>query len=89
MSTRGARKQVQGVVKSASMDKTISVVIERRVRHPKYGKYLTKSSVFKAHDKNNEARNGDRVELTSARPLSKTKCWRFVKIIEKAPETQS
>jgi len=89
MSTRGLKKQVQGVVKSAAMDKTISVVIQRRVRHPKYGKYLTKKSVFKAHDENNEAKKGDRVELSSARPLSKTKCWRPIKIVEKAPEAQS
>jgi small subunit ribosomal protein S17 len=89
MNTRGLKKRVHGIVKSSAMDKTISVIIERRVKHPKYGKYLTKSSVFKAHDENNEAQKGDRVELTGTRPLSKTKCWRLVKVMEKAPKAQS
>ena len=89
MSDRGLKKQVQGIVKSAAMDKTISVVVERRVKHAKYGKYLTKTSVFKAHDEKNEAKKGDRVELSSARPLSKTKCWRLVKIVQKAPEART
>ena len=89
MSARGLKKRVKGIVKSSLMEKTISVVVERRVKHPKYGKYLKKRSVFKAHDENNEARRGDRVELVSTRPLSKSKYWRLVKVVEKAPETQS
>ena len=89
MNDRGLKKRVQGIVKSSAMDKTISVIIERRVKHAKYGKYLTKKSVFKAHDEDNKAQKGDRVELSSARPLSKTKCWRLVKIVQKAPEARS
>ncbi len=88
MSTRGLRKHVEGVVKSALMEKTISVVVERRVKHPKYGKYLKKQSVFKAHDENNEAQRGDRVELVSTRPMSKSKHWRLTKIVEKASRVQ-
>ncbi len=84
MSTRGLRKHVDGVVKSASMEKTISVVVERRVKHPKYGKYLKKKSVFKAHDENNEAQRGDRVELVGTRPMSKSKHWRLAKVLERS-----
>ncbi len=87
MSARGLRKHVEGVVKSALMEKTISVVVERRMKHPKYGKYLKKRSVFKAHDENNEAKRGDRVELVSTRPMSKSKHWRLTKVVEKAPQT--
>ncbi len=84
MSARGLRKHVEGVVKSALMEKTISVVVERRVKHPRYGKYLKKQSVFKAHDENNEAQKGDRVELVSTRPMSKSKHWRLAKVVKKA-----
>lgn len=86
MSARGLKKHVEGVVKSASMQKTISVLVERRVKHPKYGKYLKKRSVFKAHDENNSAQKGDRVELVSTRPMSKTKYWRLTKVVARAPQ---
>lgn len=82
---RGKRKSVVGLVRSAKMDKTITVSVESRVPHPVYGKYMRRVSVFKAHDEENEAGEGDRVEITETRPLSKTKNWRLVKVLEKAP----
>jgi len=81
--TRGNRKIKIGIVISDKMDKTVSVEIKRLVKHPKYGKYIKKFSKFKAHDENNEARIGDRVEIMETRPLSKTKNWRLVKILER------
>lgn len=86
MSSRSPRKRVQGVVKSAKMDKTISVVVERLVKHPRYHKYIRRRSVLKAHDEKNEAEKGDRVEIAASRPLSKTKNWRLTGILEKASE---
>ncbi len=82
-SPRGNRQEVVGEVVSDKMDKTISVKIFRRVRHAKYGKYLKKTSVFKAHDEKNEAKQGDRVRIQMTRPLSKTKRWRLMEIIER------
>ena len=67
------------------MKKTISVVVDRLVRHPRYRKYVRRRSVFKAHDENNEAQVGDRVEIVSSRPLSKTKRWRVQRLIELSP----
>ncbi len=84
MSASDPKKRVEGVVKSASMEKTISVVVKRLVKHPKYGKYLKKQSIFKAHDENNDARKGDRVEIVSARPMSKSKHWRLTKVLKKS-----
>jgi small subunit ribosomal protein S17 len=85
-SSRG-RKNVQvGEVVSNKMNKTISVLIYRLARHPKYGKYMKKTSVFKAHDENNEANPGDKVKIIESRPLSKTKRWKLVEIIEKAEQ---
>ena len=66
------------------MDKTISVEIEWRERHPMYDKVMKRVMTFKAHDENNEAKVGDRVEITSCRPLSKTKRWRLVKVLERS-----
>lgn len=80
--TRGRRIEVVGEVVSDKMDKTISVEISRMVRHPKYGKYQKKSSVFKAHDEKNEAKIGDIVKIHEGRPLSKTKRWTLVSIVE-------
>jgi len=68
------------------MDKTIAVKIYRRVRHPKYGKYLKKTSVFKAHDEKNEAKQGDTVRIQMTRPLSKTKRWRLMEIVERGQQ---
>ncbi len=80
----GDRKVREGVVVSDKMDKTIVVAIEQRTRHSLYGKILTKTSRVKAHDENNEAGAGDRVQIMETRPLSATKRWRLVQVIEKA-----
>lgn len=79
-----SRKMREGVVVSDKMDKSIVVAVEDRVKHPLYGKVLTKTERLKAHDENNEAGLGDRVRLMETRPLSATKRWRLVEIIEKA-----
>ena len=81
---RSARKVLQGVVVSDKMDKTIVVLVEDRVKHPLYGKVMTKSSRLKAHDENNEAGIGDRVRVMETRPLSAQKRWRLVEIVERA-----
>jgi small subunit ribosomal protein S17 len=81
-SKRGRKIEVSGQVISAKMQKTISVEVFRMVRHPKYGKYLKKSSVFKAHDEKGIAKEGDKVLIRESRPLSKTKRWTLVEIIE-------
>lgn len=78
------RQEVVGEVISDKMDKTITVQIFRRVRHEKYGKYLKKTSVYKAHDEKNEAKKGDKVRIQMTRPLSKTKRWRMIEVVEKA-----
>ncbi len=78
------RKTVEGVVKSDKMDKTISVVVERLVMHPRYKKYVKKQTNLKAHDENNVAREGDRVRITETRPLSKLKRWRLLDVVKKA-----
>src|ERR1700761_985473 len=77
------RQEVVGEVISEKMDKTITVQIFRRVRHEKYGKFLKKTSVYKAHDEKNEAKKGDKVRIQMTRPLSKTKRWRLMEIVEK------
>lgn len=81
---RNARKEKVGVVTSNKMQKTITVAVERRVKHPKYGKFLTMTSKFKAHDEKNECNIGDTVKIMETRPLSKYKNWRLVEIIERA-----
>jgi small subunit ribosomal protein S17 len=81
---RKLRKQRVGVVVSNKMDKSISVAVERRLRHPIYGKFVKKTNKFMAHDENNECGIGDLVEIMETRPLSKNKRWRLVKILEKA-----
>lgn len=78
------RKQRTGVVVSTKMDKSISVLVERRLRHPIYGKFVKKTKKFMAHDESNECREGDRVRIIETRPLSKRKCWNLVEIIERA-----
>jgi small subunit ribosomal protein S17 len=80
---RNSRKVRQGIVFSSAMDKTITVVVENRKRHPMYNKIMTTSSKLKAHDETNEAGEGDLVEIMETRPLSKTKRWRLVRIVEK------
>ena len=81
---RGLRKKRIGKVVSDKMDKTIVVAVETKVRHPLYGKTVNRTTKFKAHDENNEARIGDRVLIMETRPLSKDKRWRLVEIVEKA-----
>ena len=82
--TRGRRKVREGTVVSDKMDKTIVVTLEDRVKHPLYGKVIRRTSKVKAHDEANTAGVGDRVRLMETRPLSATKRWRLVEILEKA-----
>lgn len=81
---RNARKVREGVVVSDKMDKTITVAVEQRVKHALYGKVMTKTLKLKAHDEANTAGVGDRVRVMETRPLSATKRWRLVEILEKA-----
>src|SRR5690606_9987264 len=81
---RGRRKTRLGVVVSDKMDKTVVVLVERRYAHPLYGKQVTRSKKYHAHDENNEFRVGDRVRITETRPLSKLKRWRVSALIERA-----
>ena len=80
---RNSRKVRQGVVSSSAMDKTITVVVEDRKRHPIYNKIMKSTAKFKAHDEKNEAEVGDTVEIKETRPLSATKRWRLVRIVAK------
>lgn len=84
--TRGRRNELEGHVVSNKMHKTIGVEVYRLVKHAKYSKYVKRSSIFKAHDEKNEAKIGDRVVIAASRPLSKTKRWTLVKIMEKADQ---
>ena len=84
MSDRNLRKTRIGVVRSNKMDKTVVVAVERKVQHPIYGKFLKKTTRFHAHDEKNECSIGDTVRIMESRPLSKTKRWRLVEIVEKA-----
>ncbi len=83
-SSRAARKVREGIVVSDKMDKTVVVSVEQRVKHPLYGKVMTKSERLKAHDEANEAGVGDRVRVMETRPTSATKRWRVVEVLEKA-----
>lgn len=84
MAERGQRKSLVGTVTSDKMNKTVTVSVERLEKHPRYGKYIRRRTLCKAHDENNEARVGDTVEMMAARPLSKTKRWRLVRVIKRA-----
>ncbi len=84
MIERNLRKTRIGVVKSNKMDKTITVAVERKVKHPLYGKFIKKTTSFHAHDEKNECAIGDTVKIMESRPLSKTKRWRLVEVLEKA-----
>ena len=81
---RNTRKSRIGLVVSDKMQKTVVVAVERRVPHPIYGKMMTRSKNFKAHDEENSAKVGDRVRIVETRPLSKDKRWRVVEIVERA-----
>lgn len=81
---RVQRRQRTGRVVSDRMDKTITVAVDRQIKHPIYGKYITKTTKYLAHDEKNDANEGDVVQIMSTRPLSKRKSWRLVEIIERA-----
>ena len=81
---RSKRRERIGRVVSNKMQKSITVAVDRQVKHPIYGKFITKTSKMMAHDEKNEANIGDTVRIMSTRPLSKNKSWRFVEIVEKA-----
>ncbi len=82
---RGQRT-LTGSVTSDAMDKSITVTIERRIKHPVYGKYISRSTKLHVHDENNECHKGDVVVIEQCRPMSKTKSWRLVEVIEKSGE---
>lgn len=84
MSEQESNRVVTGRVVSSAMEKTVTVLIERRVKHPLYGKFMRRSTKLHAHDENNECNAGDWVRVEQCRPLSKTKCWRLVEVVEKA-----
>src|SRR3954453_3909706 len=84
---RGQRRVAVGVVTSDKMNKTQRVEIPRLVKHPRYGKYIRRRTVCHVHDEQNESRTGDTVEIMESRPLSKTKSWRLVRVVTKAPTT--
>ena len=84
MVERNLRKTRIGVVQSNKMNKTITVSVERKVKHPIYGKFVKNTSSFHAHDEKNECTIGDVVRIMESRPLSKTKRWRLVEVVEKA-----
>jgi small subunit ribosomal protein S17 len=84
MVERKIRKTKTGLVTSDKMDKTITVAVERKVKHPIYGKFVKKTTKFHAHDEKNECKPGDVVKIMETRPLSKTKRWLLVEVIEKA-----
>lgn len=87
MSEQGQEKalrSVTGRVVSARMDKTITVVVERKVPHPLYKKYVRRSTKLHAHDESNESKEGDTVMIEQCRPMSKTKAWRLIKVVDRA-----
>lgn len=84
MEKRNLRKERIGIVSSDKMEKSIVVSVERKVKHPKYGKFVKKTTKFVAHDENNDCNIGDTVRIMETRPLSKSKNWRLVEIIERA-----
>ncbi len=81
---RGRRKTRTGLVVSNKMEKSITITVERKERHPLYGKFLKKTTKFMAHDEKNECNIGDTVKIMETRPLSKKKCWRLIEIVERA-----
>ena len=85
--TRKLRKERIGVVVSNKMDKTIVIAVERKVKHPKYGKFVKRRKKFTAHDEENTCNIGDTVKIMETRPLSKNKSWRLVEIIERVKQS--
>lgn len=86
---RRRKSEMVGRVISNKMDKTITVEADRMVSHPKYGKYFRRNSIMKAHDEKNEAKVGDKVRIQESRPLSKTKRWKLVEVLEKASTAEA
>ena len=84
MEKRNLRKERIGIVTSDKMDKSVVVAVERKVKHPKYGKFVKKTSKFVAHDEKNDCNIGDTVKIMESRPLSKIKNWRLIEILERA-----
>ncbi len=84
MEARNLRKEKIGTVTSNKMEKSIVVSVERKVKHPKYGKFLNKTTKFVAHDDANTCNIGDTVKIVETRPISRSKCWRLVEVIERA-----
>lgn len=84
MSEQKVKRTLTGKVVSNKMEKSITVLIERRVKHPVYGKYITKSTKLHAHDENNVCKEGDVVTIAETRPISKTKAWTLVEVVETA-----
>ncbi|HRP53763.1 MAG TPA: 30S ribosomal protein S17 [Fluviicola sp.] len=84
MEKRNLRKERIGIVTSDKMQKSIVVSVERKVKHPKYGKFVKKTTKFVAHDENNDCNIGDTVKIMETRPMSKNKNWRLVEIVERA-----
>ena len=84
MSEAANKRQLSGRVVSDKMKKTITVIVERRVKHPLYGKFLTHSRKYHAHDEASECKQGDLVTIEECRPISRTKSWRVIKLVEKA-----
>lgn len=84
MNERNLRKERSGKVVSNKMDKSITVLVESKMKHPMYGKFVSKSTKFMAHDEKNECNIGDTVKIQETRPLSKNKNWRLVEILERA-----
>jgi small subunit ribosomal protein S17 len=84
MEKRNLRKEKVGVVTSNKMQKSIVVAVERKVKHPKYGKFINRTTKFVAHDEQNTCNIGDTVRIIETRPLSKNKCWRLVEVVERA-----
>ena len=82
--TRNTRRERVGVVVSSSMDKSITISVKQKIKHPIYGKFVNKTSKFMAHDEENTCNVGDTVKISETRPLSKNKRWRLVEIIERA-----
>ncbi len=80
------RRTVTGRVVSDKMDKTVSVSVERLIKHPVYGKYIRRTTKVLAHDESNECKAGDRVTISECRPMSKRKAWQVVNVVERAPE---
>lgn len=84
--TENTKRTLQGVVTSSACDKSATIMIERRIKHPLYGKIVKKSTKLHVHDENNECNKGDTILIEECRPMSKTKSWRLVKVVEKAAE---